>query len=269
MFQVLVPFHRRKWIRSLKYIFALIGLFSAFLVFRSSLQAFLFSLLIFSLSSLIERIAFTRPAEFIHPLPSFAQDPDKWVGVGLGYAEAPDKSERVPTVGMILTDRQYATNCSNLVVSWVRGENDDNTRNVAIRLIVISPTEYIFFCYSNPNRPVTRRWFAHVRDKLRQTSLEDVIVEHHALLILGKRCAVGPESVFPRFRRMYQAGMPVVFGFYLPPFGRVSFAQGLPTFRIHDFAIQEKRSLTRRDLVFDLVSRFEEPAEYQGPPGQL
>jgi hypothetical protein len=203
---------------------------------------------------------------FIHALPTFELDPDKWRGVGFGYARPPGGPVDIPFVGMILTEKGLAKDLSELFLAWTEGEFQDEAKNLRISVVVLSPREYVFMCYPNPQRPVAKKWFDRARRELRETSLEDVLIEHHGMFVLGKRCVVLRTSYFPEFRRRLLPGTPVMFGFFLPPFAQVRLAPDTATFVVHDFVIKDKADLTQKDLEFEAIGAFEVGGEWQGPP---
>lgn len=267
-FQVIVPVGRRSAVLYLKYLFTVIGLVSAFIFFQTVWHAFGFGLLVYLVSMVLEKTVFAHAAFFIHALPTFEIDPDKWFGVGFGYARPPDGSPDIPMVGMMVADVEYARKLEGLFLTWTGGGRRDEARNLRISVVVTGPTEYIFLCYPNPNRPAARRVFDRTRRGLRQSSLEDVLLEFHGMVVLGKRCRIMAGSYFPEFRRRYRSGVPVWFGFLLPPFDEAQWTSDPAPFIVFDFSIKDKASLTRRDFEYDAVGAFEVGGRWQGPPGQ-
>jgi hypothetical protein len=268
-FQVVVPDRHQKKVRYLKYFFAGVGLLSAFVVFQSVWYAFGFSLGLFFISLLLERTIFAHPAMFLHALPATGLDPDKWFGVSFGYARPPGGPVDIPLVGMMVADVDYAKKLERLFLSWTNGEYEDEKKNLRISVVVTGPREYIFLCHPSLKRPVAKRFFDGARKELRQTSLEDLIIECHGMIVLGKRCRLSPDSYFPEFRRRYSSGTPVMFGFYIPPFDEVRLCPGVSTFIIFDFSIKEKSALTRRDFEYDAIGDFEVGGKWQGPTEQM
>lgn len=152
-----------------------------------------------------------------------------------------------------------------LFLSWTNGQYEDESKNIHITIVVLKPDEYIFFCYPNPKRPITERFFQSARDTLKNKSLEDEIAEHHIALVFGKRCKVGKGSYFPEFRKRYTSGVPVVFDFILPPFDPTKKATEIPSFVFFDFEIKDKSELTRNDFVYEMVYNYERGGKWQGP----
>ena len=95
-------------IRAIKIVLTLIGLFSAFLIFQSVFVSFLFGLGIYLLSTFFETLIFSYNSLYVHSLPDFEIEPDKWLGAFFGYAEDPRNLGHIPMVGWIKSAEEYA-----------------------------------------------------------------------------------------------------------------------------------------------------------------
>jgi hypothetical protein len=264
-FKIVIPERHREKIKFFKYLSTTIALLSAFIIFTSAWVAFVFGCVVYLISLLLEKTAFAHTYAFIHPLPDFELDPDKWIGVGFGYAVPPDGKYTIPLVSMMITDLEYAKKLESLFLKWTGGNYVDESKNVQIICVVTKPKEYIFLCYPSPKRPIAQRFFQSARDKLRSSSLVDEVSEHHLTLVLGKRCEVGEGSYFPTFRSRYRSGIPVAFEFILPPFDQPKATPGIPAFTFFDFSIKEKTELTRKDFAYDAIWSFKRGGKWQGP----
>lgn len=264
-FRIVIPNQHRNRVQFLKYIFTAVGLLSAFIVFGSVFIAFLFGLAIYLFTLLIEKTVFMHPVVFIHALPDFEIDLNKWVGVGFGYAAPPNREYDIPLVSMIITDPDYAKKIANLFLQWTGNSYKDEKKNVQMRIVVTKPNEYIFLCYPNPKRPIAKNFFEKAKQELRQSSLEDEVAEEHVTFVLGKRCSVGEGSYFSEFRRRYREDVPVAFEFILPPLENPQPTREIPTFVFFDFAIKDKSELTRKDFAYGAIYSFEHGGEWQGP----
>lgn len=265
LFKIVIPVHRKRIILSLKYFFSVLGLLSVFIIFNSIWIAFVFACAVYFLTFLLEKIAFSHNYAFIHPMPDFEIDPDKWVGVGFGYATTLSNKADIPLLSMVTTDLECAKKFERLFLEWTKGKYIDEEKNVQISIVVINPKEYIFLCYPNPKRPIAKRFFQSARDKLHNSSLEDEVAEHHIMLVLGKRCKIEQGSYFPEFRRRYKEGVPIEFEFVLPPFDKPRSTTEIPPFIFFDFSIKDKSALTRKDFTFDAIWSFERGGRWQGP----
>jgi hypothetical protein len=264
-FRIIIPERHRGKIKFFKYIFSGIGLLSAFIIFDSVWIAFVFGFIIYVISSVLEKIAFQHAYAFIHPFPNFDMDHEQWRGVGFGYAAPPSGEYEIPIVSMIVGSLDYAKKLESLFLSWTNGKYKDEAKNVHITVVVLSSEEYIFFCHPNPKRPITESFFQSARDSLRNKSLEDEIAEHHVVLVLGKRCKIGKGSYFPEFRKRFGSGIPVSFDFILPQFDPLKKVDEIPSFVFFDFDIKDRKELTRKDFVYEMVYNYEHGGTWQGP----
>jgi hypothetical protein len=270
--RVTVPARHRRAVRALKFLVAMVGLAVTWLVLPLP-WPFVIALLLYVIGEVLERTIFSYAALFVHAMPTFEVDPDNWVGVGFGFARPPgvaDGSRDIPMVGMMVTEVEYARRLQGLFLTWTGGQRDDVAGDLRVSIIVMSPTEYVFMAYPNPDRPAARQTFDEARREIRRSSLEDILHEHHGMVVLGKRCMIGPGSYFPQFRRRWRPGVPTLFGFgfYLPPFGEARWADDPPPIVAHGFSIRDRRDLTRRDWEHGVVGAFEVDGTWQGPPEQ-
>lgn len=263
-FRLVIPQRHQRKIRLIKYFLALVGLLSAFFVFGSVWIAFIFGVAIYLASLFLEKVAFAHAYAFIHPMPDFEINPEKWVGMGFGYVKPPTGDD-IPLVSMMVTELELAKNLVGLFLKWTDGSYKDESKNVQISVVVIRPDEYVFLCYPNPKRPVAKKFFQSARDKLRNASLEDEIAEHHISLVLGKRCKMGRGSYFLEFRRRYRPGVPILFEFIFPPFNNPTSAKDVPNFVFFDFSIKDESELTRKDFAYDAIWSFKRGGKWQGP----
>jgi hypothetical protein len=261
----LIPDRHRKTVMYLKYVFTIVGLLSAFIVFSSLVIAFVFGLAIWLISSLLERVAFRHPYLFVHPFPDFDLQTEKWVGCGFGYYATPE-GEHILLVSMVLTDIEYAKNLARLFLSWTGGNYVDESKNINVSVVVLNDSEYTFFFGPSLKRPIAQRFFQSQKDKLRQKSLVDEVAEHQVTLTLGKRCHIGPGSYFNDFRARYREGVPVMFEFVLPPYDNPQTVKEIPKFVLFDIQIKNKNELTRKDMAYSIVSNYERGGTWQGPP---
>lgn len=266
LFRFVIPDRFRLYIKYLKYFTAVVGLLSAFFTFDSVWIAFGFGCLVLYVSWILEMTAFSHSYLFVHPLPKFELDPEKWLGMGLGFFEKRENPIQIPLVSMMVKDLEYAKHLHDLFLSWTGGKYKDDDKSIQAIIVVLSPKEYIFFCYPNMKRPIAATFFGAVKEDLRKTSLDDEVSEHQVFLILGKRCHIGPGSYFPEFRKKYRVGSPVMFEFLKPPFDSPrSFDEIQHPFTLFDFSIKDKSELTRKDVVYDLVEGFSEGGKWLGP----
>jgi len=102
--QVILHERFKSFVRKIKTGLTLIGLTSAFLAFQSSFVSFLFALGIYLLATAVEKLAFSYNSLYVHTLPNFIIEPDKWLGVFFGYVNSPEIIGSIPLVGWIMSD---------------------------------------------------------------------------------------------------------------------------------------------------------------------
>ena len=268
LFQIIVPVRIRKRLTLLKYAITIVGLFSAFIIFGSVVHSFLFGLGLFVLGSVLERTVFSHFAGFMHALPTEAMNSALWVGISFG--EHPDLATGTtyPALAMVVTERSYAEQMRDLILKWSGGSYRDTEKNVCVSIVRLDMNSYIFLCYPNMNCPVARQSFEQAKRELRESSLDDVLMELHCTPVFGKRCYLSPNSPFPRFLESYEKGMPVVLRFGVPFQGNVKILDDIPSIFIHSFKVKEKDKLTRKDFEREGIHPFETGGEWQGPPEQ-
>lgn len=241
----------KPFVRAVKVLLTLIGLFSAFITFQSLFVSFLFGLLIYAVTTIFEKVVFSYSSLFVHPLPDFVIEPEKWLGAFFGYAETADRDIQVPMIGWIMSDPEYARKVHGLLLSWSYGELKDEQKNICASVIV-DGDDYVFFCYPSMNRKTAEAFYAEVESERKNESLTDVHHKISAMLVFGKRCAITPNSYFPQFRKRYRDGVPVLFRLALPRSdGQTEAISGLKDFVFFDLKIKDRKDLTRKDFEFD------------------
>ena len=104
-FPPVVIHEKYKWIvKSSKYLLTVVSLITAFFTFNSVLIAFLFGLGIFLVTQFFDKIIFSYTSLYIHPLPEFELDPEKWSGSILGYAKSKTSPDFRFIVGWFFSD---------------------------------------------------------------------------------------------------------------------------------------------------------------------
>ena len=85
--QVIFPERFKSFVRTIKIVLTLIGLTSAFFFFQSIFVSFLFGLGIYLLITAFDKLVFSYNSLYVHLLPDFEIEPEKWLGAFFGYAE--------------------------------------------------------------------------------------------------------------------------------------------------------------------------------------
>jgi hypothetical protein len=240
-------------VRTSIYILTTIGLISAFFAFPVFV-AFLFGLGIFLLSKLFEKTVFSYNSMFVHTLPDFEIDNDKWIGSHFGYAEDIRNQMRIRLVGWTMSDPDYARKVHSLLLRWSYGELKDEGNNICTSVIVDGDQEYVFFCYPNLFGHAAADFNKSVEKQRRKTSLTDV---HHPLtqfLVFSKRCRITAKSCFPAFRKAYIEGAPFIFSLATEGSGgQPERIPDLDDFILFNLKIKNQNELSRKDVEYDLL----------------
>lgn len=244
----------KPFVRGVKIVLTLIGLISAFISFQSVFVSFLFGVVIYLLSTAFEKLVFSYNSLYVHSLPDFEIEPEKWLGAFFGYAEDPRNPGHIPMVGWIMSDAEYAKKVHSLLRRWSYGKQKDEENNIRASVIVDNNNEYILFCYSNMERETATRFYEEVEKERKKTSLTDIHHKQMAMLIFDKRCQITENSYFPTFRRRYVEGVPYLFRLVVPGGdGQPREIAGLDDFIFFNLKIKDRRELDRKDIEYDLL----------------
>jgi len=240
-------------VRWVKLSLTLGGLLLSFITFSSVWVSFLVGVVVWLATTVVEKIGFSYDSVFVYPLPQFEIKPELWLGTYFGYGETADGMQ-IPRIGLIVKDRQYAFDLHGLILSWTNGELNDEEKRVCVSVIMLSESEYIFFCYPNIRHSSTTWFFEQKEIERRNTSLTDVQNKYLSSLVLGKRCQVSAHSYFPTFHSRYQDGVPYLFGFTLfDKHGNPHQLSELPQFVFHTLKIKHLSDLNESDIEYDLI----------------
>ncbi|MBM4056316.1 MAG: hypothetical protein FJ264_16925 [Planctomycetes bacterium] len=252
--QIILHDRFKPFIRAVKIVLTLIGLISAFISFQSVFISFLFGLGIYLLSIFLEKLIFSYNSLYVHSLPDFEIQPEKWLGAFFGYAEDPKNPSHIPMVGWIMSDPEYAKRVHSLLLQWSYGKLKDEENNIRASVIVDDKDEYIFFCYPNMERKTATRFYKAVEKERKETSLTDVHHKQMAMLIFGRRCQITANSYFPTFRNRYKDGVPYIFRLVvLGGDGQPHDIAGLDDFILFNLKIKNRGKLDRKDIEYDLL----------------
>jgi len=165
-FKLILPGKYKRAVKIFKVILTLISLLSAFLIFQSVFIAFLFGLAVYVISTILEKIIFTYSTLYVHPLPSFELDQEKWIAVFWGYAKDPKNNNEIPLLGLQFSDEDYAKNIYDLLLSWSFGEHDDKDNNIKLSVILTDENSYSFFCYPSIERDTATKFYSKAEKEM-------------------------------------------------------------------------------------------------------
>lgn len=253
-FEIILHEKHKEIIKFCKYVLTVIGLISAFFIFQSVLIASLFSLTIFLILQFLEKIIFSYNSLYVHPMPTFTIEQDKWVRSVFGYAEQPNNPHQIPVVGWALSDADYARKIHSVLKAWSYGNSKDEEKNICMSVIIDEKNDYIFFSYPSPNRETASQFFNKVEKERKQKSLTDIHHKLFCMLIFGKRFTMLPNSYLPRFRERYQDGTPFLFSLgVLQSDGNFHKVNNLEDLILFNLKIKDKKDLDRKDIEYDLL----------------
>lgn len=256
-FKLILPRKYKRPVKVVKVLSTLISLLSAFFIFQSVFIAFLFGLAVYVVSTILEKIIFTYSSLYVHPLPSFELDQDKWIGVSWGYTKDPKNNHEIPLLGLQFSDEDYAKNIYNLLLSWSLGEHDDKKNYIKLSVILTDKNSYSFFCYPSIERETASNFYRDAEKEIKKESANDIQNRIAMMLILGKSFDILEGSYFPTFRKRYKNGVPYLFQIGIP--GKDGSVQQVPNtkyFIFYNLKILNKSDLTRKDIEYDMVRIF-------------
>lgn len=243
--------HKRS-IRAIKYFLTFVGLISSFFAFQSVWLSFLFGLGIYSLSSLIERIAYYYSSLFVHPLPEFDLDPEKWIATSFGYAVVDEQERRILSIGLLFADQGYATNIYRLLLSWAHGNFVDRDDRIAVRVVVKEDGSYILYCFPSLLSPEVERF----HNAIEQEEADSGDTHHRDLcaLILGKRFEPSENSHLPKFRTDFEDGMAVLFNIRVCDDSGIYKPKGVEEMVIFNVQIHDRNELPDNSIEAQILS---------------
>ena len=89
--QVIFPERFKSFVRTIKIVLTLIGLTSAFFFFQSIFVSFLFGLGIYLLITAFDKLVFSYNSLYVHLLPDFEIEPEKWLGAFFWVCQRSEK----------------------------------------------------------------------------------------------------------------------------------------------------------------------------------
>ena len=255
--KVMVPGKYKRLVKILKILLTLISLFSAFIVFQSVFVAFIFALAVYAITTILEKIIFRYSSLYVHPLPSFRLEKEKWLGVFWGYAKDPKNSYEIPLMGLQFSDEDYARKIYDLLLSWALGNHDDKSNNVKVSAILTDESSYTFFCYPSIERETAKTFYSKAETALKKESKNDIHNRLAMMLILAKSFNIIEGSYFPTFRKRCRNGVPYLFQLGVTgEDGSIQQASNTENFIFYNLKILDKRDLTRKDIEYDMLRLF-------------
>jgi len=255
--KVIISGKYKCFVKTLKILLTLISLFSAFIVFQSVLVAFLFGLAVYAITTILEKIIFTYSSLYVHPLPSFRLEQEKWLGVFWGYAKDPKNSYEIPLIGLQFSDEDYARKIYDLLLGWALGNHNDKRNNIKLSVILTDENSYTFFCYPSFERETAKTFYSKAETDLKKESKNDIHNRLAMMLILAKSFDIIEGSYFPTFRKRYRDGVPYLFQLGVTgQDGSIRQVSNTENFIFYNLKILDKRDLTRKDIEYDMLRLF-------------
>ncbi len=253
-FEIVINERYENVVKSVKYVLTIISLISAFLAFKSAFTAFVFGLIIFLVLFIIEKTIFSYCSMYVHPLPNFEIETQKWTGCGFGYATSPNMRGQIPVVSWIFSDAEYAKKIHSLLLEWSYGELKDDGNNICASIILDDEDKYIFFCYPSFARETASDFFNQVEREQCESDKTRVHHKMHMVLMLGKEFVITPKSYLPTFCKRYRERTPYIFRLILSDKeGKTINIEDLPDFVLFDLKIKKRQELDRKDIEYDFI----------------
>ncbi len=253
-----IPEKYKRIVRTINRALTLVSLFLAFFAFQSVFVAFGFGLIVYILISALERVLFSYTSLYVHPLPDFEIEPEKWLGVFWGFAKEPTGEHEIPLVGLQLSEEDYARKLYSLILKWNHGELKDEENNIRLSAIVTDDDSYVFFCYPSFDRKIARWFFEKAGKERGQESADDLHNRMAMMLVLAKNFDIIEGSYFPTFRKRYEDGVPYLFQLGVAgEDGAIRQVEGTEHLIMFNLKIMNRRDLTRKDLEYDMLRLFE------------
>ncbi len=254
-FNIIILEKYKSYIKNIKFIITLVGLFSAYIVFNSVHIAFIFGLILFLIGWFFERFIFLYSTLYLHPHPSFRLYPNKWIGCLFGcIVPAGNKDIELPLVGATYNDIEYAKNIHSLILSWTHGEYDDNKKNVLLS-VIIDKDKYYFFIYPNYENEYAQKKLKKFKKRIKKMDINGVAEFQYLTFILGRRFDISDKSYLPVFRKKYRNGnTPFIYKFYYAQdVSKQEMINDLRDFIFYNLKIKERKNLTHKDLEYSLL----------------
>ncbi len=253
-FEIVINEKYKNNIRVIKIALTVISLISAFFVFQSAFIAFIFGLAVYLILFIVDKVIFSYSSMFVHSMPDFTIELQKWTGCGFGYASSPSLRGQIPVVSWIMSDIDYAKKIHSLLLTWSYGELSDEKQNICTSVILLNNNRYVFFCYPNFSRKGATEFFEEVEREQQKSKKEQVHHKINILLVLGKEFLITANSYFPIFQRRYTEGTPFLFKIMTSEdSGESVSVDDLQDFFLFNLKIKNRQDLTRQDLEFDFM----------------
>jgi len=252
LFEIVVSENHKAFVKSLKFLFTIIGLFSAFIAFQTVFISFLLGLFIFIISWTLERILFSYPTLYVTPFADFEIEPGKWLGTTWGYSTTEKREFEIPVVGILLSEKEYAQKIYSLLLRWSFGQLRDKDKNICVSAIIDNDDSgYTFFCYPNYNRVPAKYFHEHLEKNMPERTVHS---PNFLMQVFWKSCSIPKESYFPTFRKRYTNGVPIMFQLHiLDKNGKPIIAEGTQPFFLFSLKIKYRKELNREDLEYDML----------------
>lgn len=246
----------KKFILILKIILTAISLLLSFIAFQSPIIASIVGFIFYLALTFLSKTVFSYRPLYIHPLPDFKIQFDKWVGCFFGFADAIDKSFQVPLVGFAISEEEYARSLHEFILRLTFNKQNDIDRNIRISIIEMSDDKYMFFLYPNILKTNAHNFYKKVEKERKRVSLTDEQNKMAITPIFRKSFKNSRNSYFTFFKSKYEKNQPIELQIYLQNNGNIIAIKDLYNIRIHDFSIKKRSELTQKDLEFDLIRIF-------------
>ena len=233
---------------------SILGLVSSFIAFSSVWISFIFAAVLEIVGYLFSKIFFSYTNMYVHPIPDFEIDPEKWIAMGFGYANSPQNQiTDIPVITMVFSDEEYGRKIFSFIKTLSYGQLDDKKKNILARVVIIKPDCYVFFLYPNPMRRTAKEFFRKaVRSNKKEQSVQNRLF---TFFWFGKHFKIDKVTYFPTFHKRFINETPTIFQFHvLDLSGKSSQISGTDSIYLYSLKIFERTQIRKKILNMVLLS---------------
>jgi len=161
-----------------------------------------------AVEQILERIVFKFGILYVQPLIEWRSE--EWLGMTFGFPVG--KGPLI--VGMFFRSQEYARELFQRIKTWNYDQDEDHDDNIRISFIIESNSEYSTYVYPSLERKSIKLFKEKVQEEVvgkSETKESEMLITSP---VICKSFGHLPNSNFSKFRSLYKAGDPYLFGAY-------------------------------------------------------